>query len=163
MLDDNSDSVHDVQLEGTGPVYPRDEAIRILAETRSVLAYNRRHRQSVAEGLRKDLRSYRKTVRTVLTMLVRRSKAADDKRLVGTAHQQEAVSAGGEFPEALNEWPRLSEQILQAIQGHPEGVSIVEIGNELGVDFRRLLGYTDKLLASGKIDQVQELFYPVGR
>jgi len=35
--------------------------------------------------------------------------------------------------------------------------------NELGVDFRRLLGSTDTLLASGQIDQVQELFYPAGR
>ena len=57
----------------------------------------------------------------------------------------------------------LRRKILQAIQRHPEGVSIVEIGNELGVDFRRLLGSTDTLLASGQIDQVQELFYPAGR
>jgi hypothetical protein len=109
-------------------------------------------------------------------MLVRRSKAStDDKLLIDTARQQEAVSAGGEFPDAPNEWPQLSErsgnacdlpgekEILQVIQGHPEGISIVEIGNELGVDFRRLLGSTDALLASGRIDQVQELFYPVGR
>ena len=110
-------------------------------------------------------------------MMIRRrwKPSADDQRLIGTARQQEAVRAGGEFLDALNEWPQLSERlgndcdlheekkILQAIERHPEGVSIVEIGNELGVDFRRLLGSTDTLLASGQIDQVQELFYPTGR
>jgi hypothetical protein len=174
VLDDNSDGVHSMESERTSPIHRRDKVLRLLAATRSELANNRKHRQSLAAGLRRQLRSHRETIRTVL--MRRRWKAsADDQRLIGTARQQEAVSAGGEFLDALNVWPQFSDRlgndcdppeekkILQAIQRHPEGVSIVEMGNELGVDFRRLLGSTDTLLASGKIDQVHELFYPAGR
>lgn len=180
MLDDNSDGVDSMQLDQTSPVQRRYEVRRLLAATRSALAEKRKQRQLLAEqrqllaaGLRRELRSHRETIRTVLMMIRRRSKeSADDQRLIG--HQQDPVRSGDDFLDALNLWPQLSEfdndcnlpeekKILQAIQRHPEGVSIVEIGNELGVDFRRLLGSTDTLLASGQIDQVQELYYPSGR
>jgi len=162
-------------LERTCPVHRRDEVLRLFAATRSALANNRKHRQLLAADLRRELRLHRETIRTVQMMIRRRWKAsADDKGLIGTARQQEAVRARGDFLDTLNEWPQLSgrpgndclpedKMILQAIQRHPEGVSIVEIGNELGVDFRRLLVSTDTLLAGGHIDQVQELFYPAGR
>jgi len=182
VLDHNSVGVHSVQLERTSPVHRRDEVLRLFASTRSALSNNRKqrqllaeHRQLLAAGLRRELRSHRETIRTVMMIRRRWKASADDKRLIGTARQLEAVRAGGEFLDPLNEWPQLSERlgndcdlpeekkILQAIQRHPEGVSIIEIGNELGVDFRRLLGSTDTLLASGQIDQVQELFYPTGR
>jgi len=175
VVDHKPDDVHSMQLERTSPVHRRDEVLQLLAATRSRLANNRKHRQLLAAGLRRELRSHRERIRTVMMIRRRWKASADDQRLTGTARQQEAVRAGGEFLDALNEWPQLSERlgndcdlpeekkILDAIQRHPEGVSIVEIGNELGVDFRRLLGSTDTLLASGQIDQVQELFYPTGR
>ena len=175
MVDHNSDDVHSMQLERTSPAHRRDEVLQLLAATRSRLANNRKHRQLLAADLRRELRSHRETIRTVMMIRRRWKPSADDQRLIGTARQQEAVRADDEFLDALNEWPQLSERlgndcdlpeekkILEAIQRHPEGVSIVEIGNELGVDFRRLLGSTDTLLASGQIDQVQELFYPAGR
>ena len=173
MVDHNSDAVHSMQSERTSPVRRRDEVLRLFAETRSALANNRKQRQLLAAGLRRELRSQRERIRTALMMIRRGWRApADDKPLIGMAPQQEAVRAGGELLDALNEWPQLSElignhcdlpeekKILRVIQRHPEGVSIVQIGNELGVDFRRLLESTHTLLASGQIDQVQELFYP---
>jgi hypothetical protein len=174
VLDRNSDDVHIMQLEQGSAVHRRDEVLRLFAATRSALANNRKHRQLQAAGLRRDLRSHRKTIRTVQMMIRRTWKAsADDKPPIGAIRGQKTVRADSEFPETLNEWPQLTEwlstdadlpkEILQAIQRHPEGVSIVGIGNELGVDFRRLLGSTDTLLAGGQIDQVQELFYPAGR
>jgi hypothetical protein len=157
VLDRNSDDDHSTQLDQTTPVHRRDEVHRLLAATRSALANNRKQRQMLAAGKRRELRSHRQTIRTVLMRKWRAS--GDDQRWI----------------DAVDDWPDFSEQfgddcglpeakkILQAIQRHPEGVSIVEIGNELGVDFRRLLVSTDMLLASGQIDQVQELFYPAGR
>jgi len=177
VLDYNSDIVRSIQLEETSPGQRRDELLRLFAATRSELANNRQHRRLLAADLRRSLRSHREMIRSVVMRIGRRGKAAADaKHLIGTARQLEPVGAGGEFLEPLNEWAQIPEQllgnvgdlpeekkILQAIQRHPEGVSIVEIGNELGVDFRRLLVSTDTLLASGQIDQVQKLFYPAGR
>jgi hypothetical protein len=171
----DSDAFHSVQLERTSPVHRRDKVLRLFAATRSALADNRKRRQLRAADLRRELSSHRETLRTALMMSRQRRKAsADDKRLIATPRRQEAVYAGGEFLNTLNEWPQLSKRvddcdlpeekkIFQAIQRHPEGVSIVEIGNELGIDFRRLLASIDTLLASGQIDQVHELFYPAGR
>jgi hypothetical protein len=175
VLDDNSEAVHSMQLERNSPLHRR-EVLRLTAATRSALASNRKQRQLLAARQRRDLRSHRETIRTVLMMMRRKWKgSSDEKRGVGTARQQEGAHAGAEFLDVPYAWPQLSDRlgndcdlpeerkILEAIQRHPEGVSIVEIGNELGVDFRRLLGSTDTLLASGEIDQVQELFYPAGR
>jgi hypothetical protein len=146
----------------------------LFAVTRSVLVNNRKRRQLVTTELRRELRSHRETIRTVLMMIRRRWKApADDKTLHSTAREQVETRGASDslqhlnerhsFPELLDSGLPQEKRLLQAIQRHPEGVSIVDIGNELGVDFRRLLSSTDALLASGQIDQVQELFYPAGR
>jgi hypothetical protein len=174
--DQNSDGVSSVQSDRTRLVRRRDKVLRFLAATRSARANKRKRHQLFTKGLRKELRSHRETIRTVQMMIRRSWNAPDDEEgLIDTARQKETVRAGDELLDALNGWQQFSEQlgddcllpeektILQAIQRHPEGVSIVEIGNELGVDFRRLLVSTDMLLASGQIDQVQELFYPAGR
>lgn len=171
---DNPESLHSVQVATMSPASRRDEVFRLFAATRSVLVNNRKRRQLVTAELRRELRSHRETIRTVL-MMIRRgwTASADDKTLHSTAREQEATGGVSESLQHLNERHSLPElldgglpqetRLLHAIQRHPEGVSIVDIGNELGVDFRRLLSSTDALLAAGQIDQVQELFYPAGR
>ena len=174
MRYDKPESLHGVQVATKGPARRRDELSRLFAATRSVLANNRKRRQLVTTELRRELRSHRETIRTVLMMIRRGWKApADDKTLHSTAREQEQTTGATESLQHLNERHSFAKlldgglpqekRLLHAIQRHPEGVSIVDIGNELGVDFRRLLSSTDTLLASGQIDQVQELFYPAGR
>jgi hypothetical protein len=59
---------------------------------------------------------------------------------------------------------RLSEreQILRVLGGHPDGIRLVDIGNELGVDWRSLITLTKILADEGKLEKIEHLYYPVG-
>jgi len=52
------------------------------------------------------------------------------------------------------------EQILRVLRTHPEGIRLVDIGNELGVDWRGLIAVTKSLLDEGKIEKIDHLYYP---
>ncbi len=56
--------------------------------------------------------------------------------------------------------PSPEKQILEIIAGHPEGIKLVDIGNELGVDWRSLIGIIKPLVDGGKIDKIENLYYP---
>jgi hypothetical protein len=57
--------------------------------------------------------------------------------------------------------PSESERVLRIIQAHVDGVRLVDIGNELGVDWRSLIGITKSLLEEGKIEKIDGLYYSV--
>jgi len=57
----------------------------------------------------------------------------------------------------------LHSQVLRVIEGHPEGVRARDVGNELGVDWRRVVGITQSLVDAGKVEQVEQELYPAGK
>jgi hypothetical protein len=63
----------------------------------------------------------------------------------------------------LNEKPELSdrERVLRIIQAHEDGIRLVDMGNQLGVDWRSLIGVTKALLEEGSIEKIDALYYPV--
>lgn len=52
------------------------------------------------------------------------------------------------------------ERVMQVIAAHPDGVRLVEIGNELGVDWRGLIGAVKFLLDEGKVEKIDNVYYP---
>ena len=52
------------------------------------------------------------------------------------------------------------KQIPEVIAGHPEGIKLVDIGNELGVDWRGLISIIKPLIDDGKIEKIESLYYP---
>ena len=56
--------------------------------------------------------------------------------------------------------PFPEKQILEVIAGHPEGIKLVDIGNELGVDWRGLISIIKPLIDDGKIEKIESLYYP---
>ncbi len=52
------------------------------------------------------------------------------------------------------------ERLLAVIQRHPAGVSIVDIGNELGVDWRSLIATLQSLEEERKIERINTMYYP---
>lgn len=63
-------------------------------------------------------------------------------------------------PEGEDRSPVEPEQLLRVIRAHLEGIRLVDIGNELGVDWRGLIGLTRTLLDGGRIDKIENLYYP---
>jgi len=55
----------------------------------------------------------------------------------------------------------LDARVLTVIARHPDGVRALDVGNELGVDWRRVLEATRNLVAAGAVEQVDQNFYPV--
>jgi len=53
------------------------------------------------------------------------------------------------------------EQLLRLVKAHPEGIRLVDIGNELGVDWRGLIAFTKSLLDEGEIEKIGNLYYVV--
>jgi len=54
----------------------------------------------------------------------------------------------------------LDARVLGVIARHPDGVRALDVGNELGVDWRRVLEATRNLVAAGAVEQVEQNFYP---
>ena len=54
----------------------------------------------------------------------------------------------------------LDARVLTVIARHPDGVRALDVGNELGVDWRRVLEATRNLVAAGAVEQVDQNFYP---
>jgi hypothetical protein len=54
----------------------------------------------------------------------------------------------------------LDTRVLTVIARHRDGVRAVDVGNELGVDWRRILEATRNLVAAGAVEQVDQNFYP---
>jgi hypothetical protein len=53
------------------------------------------------------------------------------------------------------------EHILRVLRTHPEGIRLVDIGNELGVDWRGLITFTKSLVDEGRIEKIDHLYYSV--
>jgi len=52
------------------------------------------------------------------------------------------------------------EKILEVIARHPEGVKLIDIGNEMGVDWRTLIGSTKSLVDEDKVEKIDTIYYP---
>ena len=56
----------------------------------------------------------------------------------------------------------LEERVLEVIAGHPAGIRLVDIGNELGLDWRSLLGIARSIVDEGKVERIDNQYYPTG-
>lgn len=56
-----------------------------------------------------------------------------------------------------------AERVLSVIQAHPDGIRLVEIGNEMGVDWRGLIAVVRSLMDEGKVEKIDDVYYPAQR
>lgn len=54
----------------------------------------------------------------------------------------------------------LAERVLRVIATHPEGITLVEIGRELGIDWRQLIAPVNQLLAEGRVEKRDRSYFP---
>ena len=102
---------------------------------RSALRRRREVRQAFAHTMRRALREHR-------AALIASMKPA---------------AATATAPPAAD----LDTRVLTVIGRHPDGVRALDVGNELGVDWRRVLEATRNLVAAGAVEQVDQHFYVV--
>ena len=63
-----------------------------------------------------------------------------------------------EIEVAAEAAPSPEEQVLKVIARYPEGIKLVDIGNELGVDWRSLIGVVKQL--EDRVEKIDNLYYP---
>jgi hypothetical protein len=103
---------------------------------RTALRRRREVRQAFAQTLRRALREHRAAL---------------------LASMKPAAAAAAAPPPAAD----LDTRVLTVIGRHPDGVRALDVGNELGVDWRRILEATRNLVAAGAVEQVDQHFYVV--
>jgi len=64
-----------------------------------------------------------------------------------------------EKPEAKGGPPN-AEKVMEAIVSHPEGIRLIDIGNEVGVDWRTLIGPTKSLVDENRVEKIENMYYP---
>jgi hypothetical protein len=65
-----------------------------------------------------------------------------------------------EVEEIKREREGQKQKILEVITRHPEGIKLFDIGNELGVDWRTLIGPTKSLVDEDKVEKIDTMYYP---
>jgi hypothetical protein len=143
-------------------------------QTRAVLAQQRARRQAAVQSMRWALRKNRaaviESVKAALAPVVA-APAASPTRPGTDAHQGPPPrrSVWDFLSEPAHERPvdearqQLERQVLEYIVSHPNGVRALDIGNRLGVDWRRVLAVAHTLVEGGVVDQVNDEFYPAGK
>jgi DNA-binding IclR family transcriptional regulator len=53
--------------------------------------------------------------------------------------------------------------VLEILERHPRGIGARDIGNELGIDWRRVIGVMSGLVGRGLVDQIEQDFYRAGK
>ena len=85
--------------------------------------------------------------------------------LKGRIKPKAAVEEAEEKPK-VKEKPKAEvgppdvEKVLEVITGHAEGIRLIDIGNELGVDWRTLIGATKSLVDGGQVEKIENMYYP---
>jgi len=145
------------------------------SDTRSALARHRSMRRAFARAMRQALHDHRAAVIGSLKAAFTGDVAPSAPP--GASARERAAVDPREHPAAARDgvwelWPesagdadataqRLQARVLRVIENHPEGVCALDLGNELGVDWRGVLGITRTLMDAGKVEQVEHEFYPV--
>ena len=57
----------------------------------------------------------------------------------------------------------LHAKVLEILERHPRGIGARDIGNELGIDWRRVIGVMSGLVGRGLVDQIDQDFYRAGK
>ena len=126
-------------------------ARRLRADTRARLARQRTTRQTMARSMRQTLH---------------------DGRSAALASLRSALGPALLPPLLWEAWPsqepravgdQLRADVLRVIQGHGEGITAVDVGNQLGIDWRRVVDVGRTLAEGGLVDQVDQEFFPVGK
>ncbi len=131
------------------------DARHLRAQTRTVLADRRSMRRAGTLALKQALQRHRAaviaSVRTALT-------CGTEPAVVPQECAERAAEVSPDLPDTL-----LRSEVLRVIASHPEGIGALEMGNELGVDWRRVVDIARTLVDTGVVEQVDQELYPCGK
>ena len=154
-------------IASTEPAEQINKAVaRLRAAAHAVLNESRKTRLSMAQQTREALQINRLRIRSAVDGIRHAARESIGIQETITPKREDIRLSDCEEQEwdfALDDTPSLGttkQDLMRIIQQHPEGVSLMEIGNELGTDWRGLVNWSHRLVIDGKVDKFDELFYP---
>jgi excisionase family DNA binding protein len=78
-------------------------------------------------------------------------EAGVEARVKAKAEAGSEVKVRAEEEELPPEAALLLERVFEVIRGHPRGVTLPKIGEELGLDWRRLTYFVNRLVEEGRV------------
>lgn len=81
-------------------------------------------------------------------------------RQIWTKEVKIAPEAAAKEEEIKKKPEEEKEKILEVIARHPEGIKLIDIGNELGMDWRALIGSVKSLVDEDKVEKIDTMYYP---
>ena len=146
----------------------KEAAQRLLNDVRYFMNDVRSELQDMASALREKLSSdeqaRRETIQQLLDELrsdLHEAREVWETLLEGTSPQP--ATEEETMPEPVAEEsaePSPEDAVLEVIAKHSEGIRLVEIGNEMGVDWRGLIGVVKPLVDEDRIEKIDNLYYP---
>ena len=138
---------------------------RLRAAARSKLAQARSSRIAKARQIREDLQASRIKIRSLVEGICGATREfieddasvrkSDDAGVPDGEDRKWDFSLEGDTALSVTK-----QDIVRVVEQHPEGVSLMQIGNELGTDWRGLVNWSRRLVIDGKVERLDELFYP---
>lgn len=138
----------------------------LRAATHAALVQSRRSRLEIAQQTRQALKSHRAQIRGAvegICLAAKRSIATGEPVVHRTDEwdipdcEDQKWDFGFECETAV---PITKQDMIKVIEQHPEGLSLTQIGNELGADWRGLVNWSHRLVIDGKVEKFDDLFYP---
>jgi len=140
------------------------EAVQSLRATaKAALARSRRSRLVMSQETRQSLQSHRARIRGVAEGICHSARESIDggKAVLRQTAEPDCEDRKWTFTGEGDTAMSVTEQdLVRVIERHPDGVSLTEIGNQLGTDWRGLVNWSRRLVADGKAERLDELFYP---
>jgi hypothetical protein len=108
-----------------------------------------------------DVRQLRAATRS--TLIERRlTRHTNTARLKRTRYEDRLALIASMHPLAASGQPPHGDAVLAVIRNHPDGISPLDIGNELGMNWRALIPIMRRLVDTGAVDQIDHELYPAG-
>lgn len=172
---------HPAAVSFTGPMNNEDDLMdrtsnaasrsalvrRMRNDVRGALAQYRAARKNMAVDTRSSLRRNRAEIAASVGSIRYERRLTVDRATRSTTNGRPSPIRTPLLPDKIDIGPgcvaghgSVEQKLLQTIRTHPEGLTMPEIGNEMGVDWRSLVNVAHRLVEDGTIERIEELIYP---
>lgn len=132
------------------------ELKRRLAEQKDIRLSSVREFKESVEKMLDEIKSDIERAHRIWMEEVRKKTAEEVEREIKEEKTEEEKNSEEEKEQETTD----EEKILRIVSEHPDGIRLVDIGNELGVDWRTLIPAVRSLVDTGKVEKINNTYYP---
>lgn len=139
---------------------------RMRSDARLALMQYRAARKNMSLDTRAQLRRSRAEIAAAVGSIRYERRRMIDRVAKSVPGQHELVvpqvwsDPPGLLPVIESTLETVEQNVVRIIHAHPEGLTLPEIGNAMGVDWRSLVSVMHGMADAGTIERIEDLIYP---